>query len=86
MFTILFTEYGFSFFQWTSDGGPPYVHTTDNGVCSAFQRMFDTFDVRLMYYSQNTVILFVSERLMGDHRTSALQTTAYVRRFSVRSH
>jgi hypothetical protein len=31
------------------------------------------FGVRPLYYSQSTIVLFVSGRLVGDHLTSALQ-------------
>jgi hypothetical protein len=44
------------------------------------------FGVHPLYYSQSTVVLSVNGRPVGDHRTSALQTTAYVRCFSVRLH
>jgi hypothetical protein len=44
------------------------------------------FGIRLLYYSQSTVVLSVCGRLVGDHRTSALKdrgvrppTLAYVR-------
>jgi hypothetical protein len=34
--------------------------------------------VRPLYYSQSAIILFVSGHPIGDHHTSALQTTAYI--------
>jgi hypothetical protein len=44
------------------------------------------FGVRMLYYSQCTIVLSVSGHPVGDHRTSALQTMAYVRCFSVHPH
>jgi hypothetical protein len=41
------------------------------------------FGVRLLYYSQSMVVLSVSGRPVEDHCMFALQTTAYVRCFSV---